>query len=192
MQKRPISTDYIVDWFQQVIDDLTHNLYNMTDSKGRNRAASGDTARDIGAYNQAGIKVSPDKVIIELGMPDHYDFIDKGVKGVERIPVRTGQSPYQFRTIRPNAKMVQELLPWMRSRAIVPRNEAGKRINHNIGKRLTGLAYAIATSIKKHGIEAVPFYSTVVNDARIQRLSDEFLERYGEDVLNEIEFEFKT
>jgi len=189
-QIRHISSDYVIDWFQGVIDDLTENLATMRDSQNHNRYASGDTARDIGAYNKVGVTVHPDKILIELGMPEHYDFIDKGVKGVERVPVRTGSSPYQFRNIRPNRKMVNALLPWMRARGIVPRNSAGKRINSNINQRLTSLAYAIATGLKKKGIEAVPFYSEVVNDARIKMLEDRFLELYGEETLDKLEFVF--
>lgn len=58
-------------------------------------------------------------------------------------------------------------------------------------KKLESLAYIIGRSIKKKGIEGVPFYSSVMSDDFFKSFETKFLDFYGDKLLNDIEFIFK-
>jgi len=184
-------TDFLDQFFQTAIDKITDNLFMMKDSKGRNRFASGVTAQEVGAFNQDMVNEYVDKWIVQIYMPSYYEFIDEGVKGWRNEKKNTGK--FQFKK---NGKPIpkQSILDFMLNRGIVFSGYKGakkKMSKVSIKKKLESLAYLIGRSIKKKGIEGVPFYSSVMTEDFFKSFETEFLSVYGDKLLDDIEFIFR-
>lgn len=81
---------------------------------------------------------------ITIDLPDYFNYIDKGVNGVDK----SQGSPYSFHYKHPSRKMVDAILKWIKVKNIIPRSKVtGRFIKKEQG------AWAIATGIKKNGIE---------------------------------------
>jgi hypothetical protein len=178
----------IQDYIQAAIDNITGNLSSMTDSKGRNRFASGVTAQNVGSVEPLYKVVVGDKqTVIEVYMPPYYDFIDKGVNGYKNMQ----GSPYNFKLNNPPIPLAP-IREFMRSRGIVPRDKGGKRVKlSNPEKQLNSIAYAIGRGIKMNGIEGVPYYSSVINDQWIDGLRLQFANVYGDAIVKGWDVIFK-
>jgi hypothetical protein len=128
--------------------------------KGGNRA-SGNTASSMHIKN---LQTNATKMSLDIEIASTYKFLNDGVKGVE-----SGAGKFAFKSIYPNKKMAGEIKKWLRKRRIVSKyspisktETKNKRINKLVQSadgKLTGLSYAIATNIKKHGIKATHFFS---------------------------------
>lgn len=185
--------DYLEQFFQKAIDKIVLNLSEMKDSKGHNRYASGVTGQEVGLYNQDMVKEFTDKWVIQIYMPTYYEFIDEGVRGWANEKRNTGK--FQFKKGRPIPLKV--IRTFMLNRGIVFRNfqsdkKAKPKNRQKIDDKLNQLAYVIGRSIKKKGTEGVPFYSSVMSDDFFKSFETEFLNVYGDKILNDIEFLFKT
>lgn len=176
--------DILKDFFQTTIDKIAKNMATMKDSKGRNRYASGNTAKQIGQEAPLyEVKQSGDVITLNLFMPAHYDFIDKGVNGLEK----KHNSPYSFRKASPPP--LGTIRQFMLHRGIVPRGKDGKRLKTTEGS-LNSLAFIIGRSIKKNGIEGIPYYSSVINTNWVTSVSDILLKLYGNDILDKVQVNF--
>ena len=175
----------------ETIKEITRNLSIMRDSKGRNRYASGKTAAGIGAANPKRDWVSVSKrggLIIRIYMPPQWKYINYGVKGAESVKPKTGASPYQFKNKRPPLSVIRE---FMMNRGIVPRR-GGQRIDKGAGgeKARNRLAWVIAESIRKKGIEAFPFFDNAVTLDKIQDLEKQLLDLYEGKFIEDIVVDF--
>ena len=189
----PRSDEFVEDWINEIIHAIRRNLFEMTDSKGRNRYGSGTLAASVLTGNKKPVKLGDRKVTIKLTMPGkgaksggYWDFINKGVKGAFKTPKFTANSPYSYKRKRPP---MSALLPFVRSKKMVPRRSDGTRIKsrRSVRNYQTGIAYVIARSIYEKGIERVPFYDSVVNDERILQLEQTFVNLYEEDIADYLE-----
>ena len=114
----------------------------------------------------------------------YYDFINKGVNGVEN----NRSSPYSFKTKFPGRAMMTNILVWLRSAKNKSRNEDQKKgLSKLQGKRknlskivdktkdLKSAAFAISTAIKKKGIKPTFFF----DDAITKTFGDNFIKTVG-------------
>lgn len=167
--------NYLVNFFQDVLDDIQHNVDTMTDSRGYKRKAS-----QLMSRGRTTTDVKGDMTTSTIYMEDYYDYIDKGVRGKKSTYGNTSGSPYKF-TRMPNISNIQN---WMRLKGIVPRSRSKKNFGKplNSDKARFNLAKWIAKGIMDKGIEAVPFYSSVVNIEMNKRLLSGIENISGENV----------
>lgn len=107
------------------------------------------------------IKFAGNVYTLSVSLADYYDFINKGVSGIEnKFP-----SPYSFKTIYPSRAMVESIKQWLAhgklkssSRTIKKYGTYGKLEKKNLSiSNLNSTAYAVATSVKKKGIKPTYF-----------------------------------
>ena len=173
-------------YLQDTIDRVAQNMATMTDGKGHNRYGSGNTAQSIAEQDPVyEVKTDGSIITIEIYMPEYYDYIDKGVNGLQV----SQNSPYSFRT--PSPPPLKSIRTFMLNRGIVPRDKSGKR-KPITESSLNGLAYAIGRKIKMNGVEGVPFYSSVINDKWLNGLADQLIIAYGSEVMEKFDVVFKS
>lgn len=148
------------------------------------KVSTGTLATDIiaGEVQSGGGIVS-----ITVGYPpesqgaNYYDFVNKGVKGL--VSGQPANSPYSFRKLSAPPVMVDAIFGWMQENNIRSREETQtQNLSALQSKRqslqeLTGgdadrsLAYAIALSIKRKGLEYTGFF----DEARAYAFGDKFI-----------------
>jgi len=181
--------DFLQEFFQKAIDKIVSNLNTMKDSKGHNRFASGLTAQKVGT-NDGGeplvIKEYINKWVVQVYMPNYYAFIDEGVRGTQNEKKNTGK--FKYRKGHPIPLKV--IRSFMFNRGIVYKGfKADKKkpkSKQTVEDKLNQLAWVIGRSIKKKGTEGVPFYSSVISDDFFKSLNTQFLDVYGDKVLEEV------
>ena len=187
--------DFLETFFQTAIDKIVDNLSTMKDSKGHNRFSSGVTAQEVGQPDNQQIKEYASKWVVQIYMPYYYEFIDEGVSGWANEKKNTGRFKFK-KNGRPIPREV--ILSFMRNRGIVydgfqsDKKKKGVKSKQTIKDKLNQLAYIIGRSIKRKGTEGVPFYSSVMTEEFFKSFETNFLDVYGDKVLNDIEFVFKN
>jgi hypothetical protein len=187
--------DFLETFFQTAIDKIVDNLSTMKDSKGHNRFSSGVTAQEVGQPDNQQIKEYASKWVVQIYMPYYYEFIDEGVSGWANEKKNTGRFKFK-KNGRPIPR--EAILSFMRNRGIVydgyqdDKKKKGVKSRQSIKDKLNQLAYIIGRSIKRKGTEGVPFYSSVMTDDFFKSFETNFLDVYGDKVLNDIEFVFKN
>lgn len=187
--------DFLETFFQTAIDKIVDNLSTMKDSKGHNRFGSGLTAQEVGQPDNQQITEYTNKWVVQIYMPYYYEFVDEGVSGWQNQKKNTGKFKFK-KNGRPIPREV--ILSFMRNRGIVydgfqdDKKKKGVKSKQSIKDKLNQLAYIIGRSIKRKGTEGVPFYSSVMTDDFFKSFETNFLDVYGDKVLNDIEFVFKN
>lgn len=187
--------DFLETFFQTAIDKIVDNLSTMHDSKGHNRFGSGVTAQEVGQPDNQQITEYASKWVVQIYMPYYYEFVDEGVSGWQNQKKNTGKFKFK-KNGRPIPREV--ILSFMRNRGIVydgfqsDKKKKGVKSKQTIKDKLNQLAYIIGRSIKRKGTEGVPFYSSVMTDDFFKSFETNFLDVYGDKVLNDIEFVFKN
>ena len=187
--------DFLETFFQTAIDKIVDNLSTMKDSKGHNRFGSGLTAQEVGQPDNQQITEYASKWVVQIYMPYYYEFVDEGVSGWQNQKKNTGKFKFK-KNGRPIPREV--ILSFMRNRGIVydgfqsDKKKKGVKSKQSIKDKLNQLAYIIGRSIKRKGTEGVPFYSSVMTDDFFKSFETNFLDVYGDKVLNDIEFVFKN
>lgn len=187
--------DFLETFFQTAIDKIVDNLSTMKDSKGHNRFGSGVTAQEVGQPDNQQITEYATKWVVQIYMPYYYEFIDEGVSGWANEKKNTGRFKFK-KNGRPIPR--EAILSFMRNRGIVydgfqdDKKKRGVKSKQTIKDKLNQLAYIIGRSIKRKGTEGVPFYSSVMTEDFFKSFETDFLNVYGDKVLNDIEFVFKN
>jgi len=187
--------DFLETFFQTAIDKIVDNLSTMKDSKGHNRFSSGVTAQEVGQPDNQQITEYATKWVVQIYMPYYYEFIDEGVSGWANEKKNTGRFKFK-KNGRPIPR--EAILSFMRNRGIVydgfqdDKKKKGVKSRQSIKDKLNQLAYIIGRSIKRKGTEGVPFYSSVMTEDFFKSFETNFLDVYGDKVLNDIEFVFKN
>lgn len=102
---------------------------------------------------------------------EYYDYVNKGVRGFKS---GTPNSKYTFKSAFPNRKMAANIFSWIKKNRIRDKYEANvnksqlgkkragltKMVSEAKNKR--GLAYAIATGIKKKGLKRTLFFDDAI------------------------------
>jgi hypothetical protein len=102
----------------------------------------------------------------------YYDYVNKGVKGKSGGP----DSPYAFKSLNPSRKMVSAIEMWMVQNNVRSRNEdqtrnrsalqtkrASVRSMASAQSNQRSLAYVIARSIKRRGLEKTAFFDEAID-----------------------------
>lgn len=115
---------------------------------------------------------------LTVSVKDYYDFINKGVSGTEN----KFASPYSFKTIYPSKAMVTAIQGWLAqgkikttSRDIKKYGTYGKLEAKNRSlapPNPRSIAYAVSTSIKKHGIKPTHFFDNAFTSTYPQLKKD--------------------
>lgn len=139
--------------------------------KNAQAASSIATGRIVSSMDAGPIETMGKKTSIAIEIDKNYKWTDKGVKGVESGKSYAG---FSFKTKYPNKKMATAILRWLGNRRrrgrikykAVSKNE---KKNKDIHKKVTdadslkGMAYGIATNIKKHGIDGTQWFTKAVS-----------------------------
>jgi len=98
----------------------------------------------------------------------YYDFVNKGVKGVQS---GTPNSPYSFKTLGVSKGMAFNILKWIRRNNVkggvaltkrqAKRQALSKIVSEANSKK--SLAYAVARNIKKKGLRKTGYFDNAVN-----------------------------
>lgn len=163
--------------------------------------ATGGTAKSMRIVN---LDLSGSKMSLDVEIVSTYKFLDLGVKGVGG----RGKGKYQFRYLPAGKKMATAILKWLRKRGIRGGNYAKKygaygtklktggtgkverkdlRIHKqvNSAQNFKKLAYAVATGIKKAGIEPTYFFTNAVK-ATQKETKKVFAEGLKIDIINSL------
>lgn len=124
--------------------------------------SSGDLVRQGNVYS------------IEMGYPagskaaKYYDFINKGVKGVQS---GTPNSPYAFKNLGVSRSFQNNISAWIKRNnikgdvSITKRQSKRQSLSKMVSQstRQKSLAYVVARSIKKKGLKKTGFFDSAVN-----------------------------
>ena len=122
-------------------------------------------SRDSNATGSLRNSISPEieaignKVVVDVMANDYWDRLNSGVNGV----YRNFGAKYSFETLLTPTRFIQDIERWIRDRDIVPREPEMSRQQ---------LALVIARSVKKKGVEPVPFMDEAFSDEAIKELAD--------------------
>ena len=117
-------------------------------------------------------------------LPDYSVFIDLGVRGVQNKSKTFGS--YAFKNLFVGYKMLSSIEDWISRKGIKVRQ--GKEPLKNVLDRRKNIAFAIARSVKKKGIEGTLFYSSVFTEAHLQVLAQRIEKAIGKDFEVKITF----
>jgi hypothetical protein len=187
--------DFLETFFQTAIDKIVDNVHTMIYDKGQGYSGSGNLAQGVGDPDNQKIAEYTNKWIVQIYMPYYYEFVDEGVSGWQNQKKNTGRFKFK-KNGRPIPR--EAILSFMRNRGIVydgyqdDKKKKGVKSRQSIKDKLNQLAYIIGRSIKRKGTEGVPFYSSVMTEDFFKSFETNFLDVYGDKVLNDIEFVFKN
>lgn len=153
--------DIVLSWTDELIQDMRTDLDRQVKSKRNNLAQSISPS----------LIVTRNGVSMELSLADYYDFVDKGVNGMQG----NQGSIYSYKTARPSKKHAQAIAEWITDAGI----DFKGRGSDNYAKARLNAGYAMATSIKKKGLKPKPFFDKNINQARVEDLSQRILDATG-------------
>lgn len=144
---------YLFEWVQDVTDQLRKSAEQKANATGGLAQSAAPEVVDDGG-----------KVTATISMDDYYDFVNKGVNGIQA----TVGSPYSFRTPYANTNMVNAIMGvggvgWVGAKGIVA--DDGD---------YTSLGWAIATSLKKKGIKPTHFFDDVITEDLLNEFKSNF------------------
>lgn len=155
MTEKEVIANILAEWTQELIDDMTRDLQEKTRSKA----------------NQLAQSILPDFVVsntditMNLYIADYYKFVDEGVSGIDQ-PV--SGSPFSFKFRRPGKKFAKQISGWIAQASVPDRTRKGDFDKD----KPSPLAYAIAGSIKKRGLQPKLFFKNNLNQDRIDDLNE--------------------
>lgn len=154
---------------QRVID----NLLQMTDSRGFHRYYNGDLLNLLIAQKGRVVRDLGEDMEVSINIA-HGVYVDQGIKGIMSSYPSSMDSPFQMRG-----------LPGPRTNNPIERWARGK-IAYDSESDLKKKVYAIKRKIANKGVEAVPFFSSVINDQFYQRIFRGLQERGEEGISNDV------
>lgn len=176
--------ELIKEFWNPVIKEIVDNLTTMHDSREHNRRGGNNLSQQITAWNTDMVVETLTDYVITITAPEYAKFVDKGVKGYNNKYKNTGE--FSFKR---NGKSIptKAIRSFMMSRGIVPRLGGKREKLTNPEKQLNAIAYLIGKAIKRDGIEAVPFYSSVLTEELLRDFSSKILDMLGGKLLDNIE-----
>lgn len=121
----------------------------------------------------------------------YYDYVNKGVKGKSGGP----ESPYAFKSLNPSRKMVTAIEMWMLQNRVRARNDDQTRNRSALQSKRESvrkmasesdnqrsLAYVIARSIKRRGLEKTAFFDEAVDFSFGKGFIDAISKTVGADI----------
>lgn len=157
-----------------IIDNAQQNLNNS------NTNASGKLSESIEAEEPV---TGNGFIQQDISMAFYGQFVNKGVRGT-----KGGRGIYSFKNDKPGGKMVASISKYIkeaRSKIGTEPKGRGKNESKNAAVAERQSAYAMARSVKQHGIKPTLFMDKAIDD--IDKIIDE---RFGEalviDVINSL------
>jgi hypothetical protein len=108
---------------------------------------------------------------MELSLNDYYDFVDKGINGVQG---NVG-SPYSFAYEKPSMAHAKSIAEWITTAGI----EFKGRGTDKWEQAQLSAGYAMARAAKRKGIKAKPFFDNNITDARVEVLAQRIADSTG-------------
>jgi len=174
----------------QVLVDMAGVLISEAQSN-LNKAGAEATGELESSIKARDIDVNGSVMGIDIELLDRYKFTDEGVNGVEQ----SQGSQFSFKTIRPNIGMKNSIKKWLRIRGkratkykpISKTETKDRKIAAVRGKADSqeGLAWAVATSIKKKGIKKTKFFTNAVKETGRQ-FKDRLAQGFKIDIINSL------
>ena len=148
-------------------------VQNDGKSKRKRIDASGNLRNSLKA---SPAQMNEDKLTIGILMDYYGKFVDKGVSGT--IHQTPEPSPYSFKNEGVSPEMQYSIFQWMRTKRIRLRDVGGQFKKGRITqKSYESLAYVIARSVKRKGINQTHFITNPFNlmDEQLPQLLQEAL-----------------
>lgn len=144
----------------------------ISEAKTRLRDAGRSSSGSLEASIRPEITESEKEVIVQVMAEDYYDFINKGVDGLER---KFG-SPYSFKTLGVGPEMLKSFQDFVRDRNIKELsyiNKAGESVHKILqtANDYKSAAYVLARATKKKGIEPTYFMDETFDEESIRDLA---------------------
>lgn len=168
-------------WTQEVFDQIQDNARKDFRSKSNALAQS---ATVIPA------NVIATHITYQILIDDYYRFIDEGVKGYKSSYLKSRSSRYKFQNRYVGRKMLNAISRWIKNAGIASfKKPQGGRITQlrSVAQQKNSMAWAIATSIKKKGIEATGFFTKAVSDKKIIELETRLTDAMGRKIELDLE-----
>lgn len=173
----PNSAKALVESAAFLIETASDNLQRS------GHVATGDTISSMKIVNA---DLKGPTYSLDVQILSSYKFIDQGVRGTEG-----GSGKYAFKTKYPSKKMVAAIERWLKKRGsggrtkykAVSKNERKNQRLHKLDKK--GIAWGIATNVKKRGIPATKFFTRAVQ-ATQKEVKKKFSEALKVDIINSL------
>lgn len=127
---------------------------------------------------------------LEIPLADYYDYVNQGVRGVDRADKAPG-SEYQFKNKGVSRAFMTALSKWIVREGLKSRIKKEARVTEGVYKRrakviredvgIRSLAYAIGTRIKSSGIKRTNFFTDAF-EAEYPPLLPKLAKAMGDDV----------
>lgn len=153
----------------------------ITEAKTNLRDANSSSTGTLESSIAPNVTIEDEKIIVEVLAEDYWEYIDKGVNGLER----NQRSPFSFRNLGVSEAMALSFENFIKNRgitSILTRNSQGETIEKilSTASDYKGASYHFAKATKKKGIERTDFFNSVFN----QEAFDELGEILGREVVN--------
>lgn len=150
------------------------------------------------------LRIMKTGIMFELMLDKYYKYVDKGVKGADSS-LRAPNSPYQYGKDRPPTSKLKE---WIAAKPLsiktsvdlIKRDSKGNPlINKKTGKimkkrpstaeketiesEIEKAAFLMAENIRRKGLRATNFYSSVVNEERFNQFAKDLSEAFKQDII---------
>lgn len=154
----------VLDWTQELIDDMRNDLEGQTKSQAKNLAQS----------IAPNLIVKRNGLTMEVSLNDYFDFVDKGVNGW----MGNVGSPYSYKTKRASKKHAEAIAEWITAAGIEFKGRGGD----NWMKARLSAGYAMATAAKRKGLKPKPFFDVNLTQARVDELVQRIADATGEKI----------
>jgi hypothetical protein len=142
--------------------------------------SSGELNKSIKALDP---EVSGKTVKVDIQALNYYAYINKGVRGT-----KSGSGLFAFKSSYPSLAMVQSISDWIGRGHFANRNvkqTVGKLEAKNATLAKLSSSYAVARSIKMHGIKPTSFFDKAVDSGK-QAAKDELGKALKIDTINSL------
>lgn len=156
-------------------------MTKITEAKTNLRDANSSSTGALEKSIAPNTTIEEGRIIVEVLAEDYWEYIDKGVNGLER----NQRSPFSFRNLGVSRNMALSFEKFIKDRgitSILTRNAQGETIEKilSTASDYKGASYHLAKATKKKGIERTDFFNSVFN----QEAFDELGEILGREVVN--------
>jgi hypothetical protein len=187
--------ELVKDFANDLVKDLQANLFKSNINASNNLSQS-ITFEPLRIYKTG--------IVFELMLDSYYKYVDQGVKGADES-LRAPNSPFQYRDkIPPKSKLKQWIadkpLSIRTSVDLIKKDKKGNSlINKKTGKvmkrrpstiekttindEIEKVAFLMAENIRRKGLKATNFYSSVVNEERFEKFKKEISEAFKQDII---------
>lgn len=160
-----------------ILEDYSNKFVDaFIDSlRDKDRYASGTSAQDIIPMP---VREEDGNIVMEIRMPKHLDFVDKGVSGTKK----KYSTKFSFKGKNINQKA---MLKHIANRGLSVKAKKGLS-KENARK---GLAFVLGRKIAKTGLRPTNFIGEVMEGDLMKEMQQEVLEAIGEEVVVNIVFD---